>query len=62
MKNAIEVLCFEDFNENKTNKPNSLKLGWCMINDAPLSLQGMVLIIIFQYDLPISLTTLMCVS
>jgi hypothetical protein len=33
-----------------------------MIDDAPLSLQGMVLIIIFQYDLPRSLTTLMCVS
>lgn len=61
-KNAIEVLCFKNCNKNKINKPPSRKLGWCMIDDAPLSLQGMVLIIIFQYDLPRSLTTLMCVS
>lgn len=61
-KNAIEVLYFEDFNGNKANKPPSLKWGWCMIDDSPLSLQGMVLVIIFHYDLPRSLTTLMYVS
>jgi hypothetical protein len=61
-KKAIQVLHFGDFNENKTNKPLSLKQGWCTTDDAPLSLQGMVLIIIFQYDLPRNLTTLMHVS